>query len=170
VVVSGLVRGERRRIDLRDQPKTQLRQPVLSATVRSQRMATATIVIALRDPKTGEPIVIPEGVTAAAGSASEQARLTVDGEPVATGSDGRAVVPIDEYGSYRIAYQPGARPVTQSGPGYSATYETVTWHPLATASGWVALLAELLAWGLSGLGILYGGRHIGRLLQRGEHR
>jgi hypothetical protein len=170
VVVSGLVRGEHRRIDLHDHPMNRIRQPVVSTTLRNQRMTTATIVIALRDPETGEPIVVTDEATAETISASNQASLTVDGESVTTDSDGRAVVSIDEYGPHQIVYQPGRLRVNQSEPSYSATAKTVTWHPLATVSGWLRFLAELLAWGLCGLGILYGGRHIGRLVQRGDER
>lgn len=163
VSITGLVQGERTTIDLRDRPVQQARELNISATVQSQSRTTATLSITLRDNRTGEPVVLPDE---AIDTPTGHPRLFVDGQPVTTDRDGRAVVTIENYGPHEVAYQPGGLNPTQSGVIYRPTSTTVTWHPLTTAWDWLDFFVELLAWALCGLGILYGGRQIGRLLQQ----
>lgn len=168
VSVSGLVRDEHVRIDLSDIPASQRHEPTLSVALQEQSATRAAIVISLRANATNEPIVVRAGSHATVTTNPRRPTLFVNGQSVATDSTGQAVVPITEYGTYEVVFDPGPLHPTRTEALYTATAERVTWHPLSTASGWLAFLSQLLAWALSGLVVLYAGRQLGRFLHRRE--
>jgi len=165
----GIVRGETADIVAPDAGRTrEIRESELTATMSDQTPQAAIIQITLRDAATGDPIIL-------GGTAAEHPRLapisgtqragyiTVDGKRIVTNTSGMATVTLSQPGTYTVEYHPGSWRTHD--PVYTGARVSVSWHPLATASGWLTLLVRVVQYSIPFLVALYAGLRLGSFLR-----
>jgi hypothetical protein len=170
ITVRGIVRGESRTL----RPAAGARRPLRRSNLTVERVAVTeshlTLRLTLRDATTGEPIALsaPDRPRYEPLLVSrDEAYITVGDQRVRTNLSGMAMVRINRSGVYTVRYHPKSWLTHE--PAYASSATSVRWHPLATVSGWLALLVQLLQASLPFALALYAGRRLGDFLQyRGD--
>ncbi|WP_241983222.1 hypothetical protein [Halorubrum sp. GN11GM_10-3_MGM] len=162
--VQGIVRSVSAPLSSATRTERPIRRPNLSVRTVATSASSATIRIALHDPQTGDPIDLTESQPPSPiGDDGPAGTLRLNDEPVALNYSGATTVTVSDPGLYTVEFEPASWRTTT--PAYVAASESVRWHPLSTAGGWVHLL-ETAIWGSIPFVVAWlAGRRIGQYLR-----
>jgi hypothetical protein len=141
----------------------EVRESRLSATIIGQNTSHVSVHLELTDKETGAPIMLQDAARVDPVTGPNQTgHVAIAGKVVKTNATGEAVVTIAGAGTYTARYHPESW--LTADPAYAGDSAFISWHPLATVTGWVTLLARG-ALALLPLGVAwYAGKHLSTLI------
>lgn len=166
--VQGIVRGESADIvEPEAGTEREIRESEVTVDILQQNRSAATLRIELRDAETGDPLALEDpwdehSRVEPIGHDQREGYITIGNERVETNSSGVATVTVRSPGVYTAEYQPGSWRTHE--PAYVRDRASVTWHPLDTASGWFALIIDVVWMSIPFLVALYAGLKLGAFL------
>lgn len=150
----------------------EIRKSNLTVDIVEENGTAATLEIQLTDANTGNPIILGERVDdprfEPIAPDSRDGYVSVAGERLQTNASGIATITVREPGSYAVQYHPGSWRTHD--PAYVEASSSVTWHPLATASGWLSLFMQAFWVAIPFLVALYAGLRLGSFLKIHENQ
>ncbi|ELY96224.1 hypothetical protein C483_00320 [Natrialba hulunbeirensis JCM 10989] len=163
--VQGIVRGTTATLIEPDGgTEREIRESNLSVEILEQNESAVTVELELRDAKTGDPIALQSNSRfAPIGIDTRDGYIAIADEYVQTDSAGRATVTISQPGIHTATYHPGSWRTHD--PAYVGDTASVSWHPLATASGWFTLFVDVFWLSIPFLVALYAGLKLGSFLR-----
>ena len=171
LVVQGIVHGTVAKLtDPDDGTHRAIRESELTTELLERTHHEVTVRIELRDAETGAPIALADAVEdrrrAPIGGSRREGYITIGDKRVTTNASGVGVVTLDQPGPYTAVYHPGSWRTHD--PAYVGDRSSLSWHPLLTARGWVALLLRTVWAALPFAVALYAGMKLGSFLRASE--
>lgn len=166
--VAGIVRGTSAEIiEPAGGAEREIRASELSLDIVESNATAATVRVELRDAHTGLPIMLESPLELDRFSlisldATEEYVLVGD-QRVQTDILGRAEVTLTQPGVHSATYEPASWRTHD--PAYLGDSASVTWHPLATATGWFTLLVDIVRYAIPVLVVLYAAKRLGAFLR-----